>query len=423
MKQKKLLGILTAFVAVFGVLALAVNYGVISIGSDTSDRAVVQQRMGTDTEYREDMERLSNIPQNFGEITQYFTTLAQEKSAAYAFEILKRAQLPPNIDLHLLGHTVGDELYKQEGLEGMLYCSQDFRNACSHSVVIGALLAEGMGVFDRVNDVCMQAPGGVGAYTMCFHGFGHGVLAFTDYEFPDAVKLCERVGTDQYNQNEFHQCVGGMVMEMHQGIHDVEVWESKKDKYLDPEDPLKLCQAEYMPDEAKDFCYTYITPYMFDAAGAVNGNPTPDVFEKAFSYCENIPEPENREICYSGFGKEFIVLAQNRDIRQMDQTPNENMQKAIDWCGLAHVPEGIEACLLEISNSLYWGGENDYGVSIRYCNLMPSTDMQNKCYTHFFSNANFYERDGQTREAICTDVPAAYTAQCRAELLTQRSTP
>lgn len=370
--------------------------------------------------YQKDVAILLGVPPNFKDITNHFVTLSEEKGAVYAFEILKRAELPPNIDIHLLGHAVGDELYKQEGFDGMQYCTPDFRNACSHTIVIGALLENGMSVFDDVNEVCQKAPGGPGAYTMCFHGFGHGVLAFVEYEFPEAIELCSKVGTAEYRNNEYHQCVGGAVMEMFQGIHNVDVWSQKKDLYLDPENPLQLCQADYMPDEAKYFCYTYITPFIFEAAGAVDGNPTPAMYEKAFSYCAAVEEDELRRVCYAGLGKEFVVLAQDRDIRIMDQMTDPQLMKVISWCQLAEADEGTKACLLEVQNSLYWGGENEYQISIRYCSLMPNAQLESACFNSMFNNVQFFEQDDRVREEICMVVSDEFKQMCSTLILSSR---
>jgi hypothetical protein len=364
-----------------------------------------------------DLKALEKVEPNFASIRAFFVEIADTKGGLYAFEVLKRAELPPNTDLHLMGHAIGDELYKQEGLEGMQFCTHDFRNACSHSVVVGALLAEGLSVLDRVNDVCKKAPGGPGAYTMCFHGFGHGVLAFTEYEVPQAVELCGRIGTQAYSYQEAYQCIGGMVMEMHQGVHDPEIWEQKKDKYLTVDKPLRMCQEDYMPDGAKVLCYSYITPFIFDAAGARNGNPTPDIYTKSFSFCDDVESDRDRESCYAGLGKEFIVLAQDRDIRRMEDTPNDRLELAISWCMLAEKTEAQEACLIEILDSLYWGGENDPEVSVRYCGLLSAQEVKDMCFAHLFRITTFYQPNPQIRETICSSVPAAYTQQCREIIL------
>jgi hypothetical protein len=355
---------------------------------------------------------------SFDEVRAFFVALAEHKGAVYAFEVLKQVPLPPGIDTHLMGHAVGDELYKQVGLDGMQYCTHDFRNACSHTVVIGALLAEGDATFDKVNDVCKKAPGGPGAYTMCFHGFGHGVLAYADYELPEAIALCGRVGTDAYNREEEAQCIGGIIMEMHQGIHDPEVWAQKKDKFLDPKDPLKMCRESYMPLVAKSLCYSYITPFIFDSAGAKGGNPTPDIYPKSFTYCDEVTEDNHRRTCYGGLGKEFVVLSQDRDIRNMEDTSDEHLRTSVSWCMFAKRAEARTACVLSILDSLYWGGENDPGVSVRHCSLLKERHVQDACFEHLFGITEYYQKDPTVRRRICELVPETYADTCLRKLTT-----
>lgn len=325
---------------------------------------------------------------SFTELSNYFTNLAQTEGAIHAFTILRDAQFGGNIDTHLLAHVVGDELYKQHGIEAMRYCTREFRNACSHSVVIGALLNEGMSALDMVHDACQKAPGGSGAYTMCFHGFGHGVLAYTNYEVPDAIELCRKVGTEEYSDQEFKQCVGGVVMEMHSGVHDVDVWREKAKKYLSPDDPLKLCTASYMPEEAKYYCYSYITPYIFDAVGVEWGSSTVRGLEESFAYCSTTEE-SYRITCYEGIGKELIVIVQGHDVRALDKTTDEQLQQVIQWCHHAPLGEATSACLYEIIDSLFWGGENDPMASVRFCELVPG-DYQNGCYERLYGNMKTY---------------------------------
>ena len=381
--------------------------------SDTASHGQQFKKTLSEKAFVEDLQNLTSVEPDFTHVRAFFVDLAKADGGVYAFEILKRANLPPNTDLHLLGHAVGDELYKQEGLDGMQYCTHDFRNACSHSIVVGALLAEGLSVFDKVNAECKKAPGGPGAYTMCFHGFGHGVLAYTDYELPEAVKLCGKVGTQAYGNEEQAQCIGGIVMEMNQGVHDPVVWAQKKDKYLTHDNPLRICKSDYMPENAKVLCYSYITPYIFDAAGAVNGNPTPDIYKKSFAYCDTVENDAQRQSCYGGLGKEFIVLSQDRDIRRMEDTPDDKLKLSASWCMLAERVEAQTACLGSILDSLYWGGENDPAVSIRYCSLLATGEPKNACFAHLFQITTYYQKDLEVRKTICNGVPGEYKEKCR----------
>jgi hypothetical protein len=113
----------------------------------------------------------------FSALKEYFEGVANEKGGRVAFDQMRTAVTDGNVDMHLLGHAVGDILYKQEGVSGMTACNNDFRNACSHSIVVGLFSDFGEGAIPMINDACKKAPGGAGAYTMCFHGLGHGVLS------------------------------------------------------------------------------------------------------------------------------------------------------------------------------------------------------------------------------------------------------
>jgi len=361
--------------------------------------------------FADDLSRLQTVDANFTAYSNFFTDVAEDEGAVYAYELLRQVHFPPNIDQHLLGHVVGDELYRQEGLAGMQYCTDDFRNACSHTIVIGALLEKGLEVFDEVNDVCHLAPGGSGAYTMCFHGFGHGVLAFTEYDMAKTVELCMRTGTEDYNNQEANECVGGAVMEMKDGIHDKELWEPMKAKFVDGDNPLSMCQADYMPEGAKERCYSYITPFLFDAAGANDNLPTPDIFPQSMAFCEKEPNDIYKTMCYRGFGKEFVVLSAAYNIQDFINLTDAQLEQNLDWCDLANNKEYALECKKEVLSSLYWGGENDPSISLRYCALWSEAEAAG-CYSALFQNVSFYVPDESYRRQICADTPTPYQAEC-----------
>ncbi len=345
---------------------------------------------------------------DFKELSKRFEDLAKDKGGAYAFEVLKRAQIPPNTDTHLLGHVVGDELYKQEGVDGIQYCTQDFRNACSHTIVIGALGEYGgEAALEKIRDACKKAPGGPGAYTMCYHGLGHGVFAFYEYSFPETVDFCKKTGTPEYRDREYIECVGGSVMElMGGGGHDPEMWQKSRDTYLTEDKPLAPCMSEYIPDEAKQICIVYMTPRLWEVAGINLGQPDPERFDDAFKLCELLPrsKPELRDSCYAGFGKEFPTLANARDIRDMNSLSDEALSKVVSWCRLAP-KEGQAPCLSSALRSLFWGGENDPELSFRFCRVAGEGDaLQKVCYENLGIEIRQYLGPG-AREAECSRLP------------------
>ncbi len=369
-------------------------------------------------EFRADQANLESLESDFGRISEFLVTAANSKGALYAYDLLRFTRLGPDLDLHLLGHVVGDEIYKQKGIPGMAHCTHDFRNACSHSIVVGALLENGREVFDTINDACRQSPGGSGAYTMCFHGFGHGVLAYAEYDMEKAVELCLLVGTDEYHQNEAYQCIGGAVMEMKDGIHNEELWAPQKDKFVDADNPLSLCQADYMVDGAKHLCYAYITPYLFDAIGGHGNQPTADIFAASMKLCESELEEKYRRVCYAGFGKEYIVLAKNLNIQALDNLNSDEVTKVENWCDKAPHNYGALECKLAVVDSLYWGGENDFQASVKYCSEISAKD-RTSCFNLFYTNVLFYKHTPDLNKKICATVPVEHQSGCKAKLLPQ----
>ena len=235
---------------------------------------------------------------DYSDLKDYFTELANNKGAEYALNVLKIAPIKPGVDMHLLGHAVGDILYKQQGVSGIKVCTPDFRNACSHTIVVGLFYDKGDKALSEIAQACQDAPGGKGAYTMCFHGLGHGVLAYTGYNLEKTIKLCEKTATLEHRRREYIECVGGAVMEIiGGGGHDPDLWEKQSKKYLGTGDPLYPCNADIMPSETRGQCYIYITPHLFNVAGADMGRPTESDFKKAF----NLRAPGRMSIPQSGF--------------------------------------------------------------------------------------------------------------------------
>jgi hypothetical protein len=355
---------------------------------------------------------------SFQEYSTYFRELAEDKGAPYAFEILLRAEFPPQTDLHLLAHVVGDILYKQQGIQGIYVCTQDFRNACSHSVVIGILNEKGESALEEIADTCKKAPGGKGAYTMCFHGLGHGVLAFNQYRLEKAVEMCRKTGTVEYQNREFVECVGGTIMEMIAGVHDPEVWEKESKNYFKTEDPLYPCTAPFMPREALGMCLTYLTPHLFLSAGMDLGNMNPELYPKAFSYCDALPpnDIEARDACYSGFGKEFIGLAQSRDVRDIGSTKEPALRKIREWCGMAGTSAGTAYCNASALSSIFWGGENKPDAAFIFCDIAPTDAERGVCYTQLANAVAFYLPNSARGLALCDRMPEPARSECRTKV-------
>ncbi len=359
--------------------------------------------------------KLKTSEMSFEQLKSYFNVLAKEKGAKAAFALLKTAEVPPDTDMHLLGHVVGDVLYEQEGVAGIKYCTQDFRNACSHSVVVGLFTDQGEAALPQVSQACKMAPGGSGAYTMCFHGLGHGILAYSDYNLRQAIGICQKIA----GREEVAQCISGTIMEIISGgDHDKALWSKKRQEYLFPDQPFYPCNSDFMPEVGKSLCYNYLTPYLWEAVGANVNRPTGVDLTRSFALCSQIPakDLQYQNNCFGGFGKEFTSLVQNKDIRKIDQLTDEQFLKIINLCQLASKDEGVRACLAQALSSIYWGGENERSASIRFCKAMPSKNEQGICFSDLIAQVSFYIKDPSYRQSFCEDLPIEFSSECKRKL-------
>lgn len=372
------------------------------------------------TSYPE-LSSLKDAKQDFKGASDFFQALAQKKGGAYAYRALAAAamqgNLPPNVDTHLIGHVVGGELYKQEGIEGMKYCTDDLRNACSHSIVVGSFLENGIGTLPDVLKVCDKAPGGSGASSMCAHGLGHGVLAFTDYNLEEAIKICKSIDTEIRRPGDYIQCVGGATMEMMSGVHDRDIWLKQAPNYLSDSDPLMPCDMSFMPEESKPMCYTYLTPHLFEVAGASLANPDPKYFPAVFGYCAKIDNADQRRACTGGLGKEFIVLANDRNVQSIEGLSDAALKKTHLWCGMAKTVGDNSSCVMTAVQSLYWGGENKPDVAIRFCSLAPNAKVKDDCFADLTGAVSYFVSDPGYKQDFCKALPAGYSSKCEKAIL------
>lgn len=354
-------------------------------------------------------------------VTERFKKLAEEKGAVYAFDVLKHATMPEGIQVHLLGHEIGEVLYKEMGPNAIASCTSDFGNACSHAVAIGTISEYGTGAWPLIQKACAQLPG-IGAYNICYHGVGHGVFAFYGYSLPDTIEICKRFGTKADNYREYRECLGGAIMELiGGGEHDTDKWRAAREKYFDPNDPLSPCASDVVPNDLKSMCLVYLTPRLLSLASGQSSATAhdPTIFTKAFSYCDALPKErvDLRSACYGGFGKEFDSFAGERDTRLLQEGlyTDDQLQTIDDWCALASSEDGHAWCVETAIASLFWGGEHDPALSFRFCSLIDTEKAQHTCYQSLSKAIAGHMRAGSVRNSLCLQLPVSYQPPCFAE--------
>lgn len=356
---------------------------------------------------------------SFDALSARFRAIATEKGASYAYDVLRHATLAPGTDLHLLGHEIGNVLYKQKGIDGMSICTHEFRNACSHAIVIGYMQEHGDGedVRKAIDGACKKAPGGLGAYAMCYHGLGHGVFAYYGFTFPNTVKFCEQEGTADAHFVQRDECIGGAVMELiGGGGHDRDKWTAANARYFKKSDPLAPCSNSSIPTYAKTMCYVYITPHLVEWSGASFQNFTSEQITKAMDACAplkmNSPE---RNACVGGFGKEFaggVVGHSDSRLLTLGTYTDAQLKEVERLCTLATDPRDAHTCELYALGTFFWGGEAEKHLATRYCNVLSDAESRGLCFNDLAHRIVASIGNPTIRAARCELVDEAHRPLC-----------
>lgn len=146
--------------------------------------------------------------------------------------------------------------------------------------------------------------------------------------------------------------------------------------------------------------------------------PGPKDFVQAFETCDRIDGSRKhlRAACFSGVGKEFPVLALERDIRSLESANEDQLATMHAWCSLAPHAEAKNACVRSVVSSLYWGGENDPGLVIRFCAQEKGTGRA-ECFSGIIEEAGQYAPVGVSMTDFCEKMPEEISDECREKLL------
>ena len=295
---------------------------------------------------------------SYSDISNSFVELAKEKGPLYAFEVLRRADLPANTVIHALGHRIAEVLYKEKGIDGMKDCTDEFRDACAMSISSDATQEYGgESALEKIKQICEEYPKDSRGYIECNHGLGHGAVIFFKFDLNKTFEFCKKDAHGNSSNLEYSICVGGAIMELAEGgDHDYANWAIAQEKYFSVDAPLSPCMGASMPEEVRGLCLLYITDHLL-TLGHVNANSAdPSKLPNAFHFCASLSKQSLRDSCYGGFGRRFIYMSGLKDTRSdLSHYPDSQLARASSWCELAGAEDGMRACVAQELAVLFWG--------------------------------------------------------------------
>ena len=257
-------------------------------------------------------------------------------------------------DCHQEAHLIGRAAYAILGPRAFTQGNSLCHSGFYHGAMEAFLVEKGTeNLATNIDNLCNSFPTNFGNFE-CLHGVGHGVLAYVDYNLPEALKLCQKLSSS-FGKNS---CYGGIFMENIVVAAGNGAKPSHETKWvsLDPHFP---CDAISKDRDVQEQCYYMQTSRMINL---FNHDYQRIVFE-----CTRAPT-DYIAPCFQSLG---------RDVAGQGLRSAETIN---DVCALAP-REYFDRCIEGGLNVIidFWG-EALGDQAARLCRILAGAESKGRCY-------------------------------------------
>lgn len=330
--------------------------------------------------------KVFDIAQNRTQLNRWLKILGPEEIMN---RLLQESNGGADIDCHTEAHLVGRAAYELFGGEVFEKGDASCHSGFYHGAMEALLATKGTNnLAQTVSDLCATFKSQFGNFE-CLHGVGHGVMAYVQYDLPEAINQCTSL------QNSFEQssCYGGVFMEnvvAGQGNgaipgHETD-WVS---------DDMQFPCTEFADNNlAATECYKMQTSWMLTLADYD--------FQLVAKECLNAL-PTQISNCFLSFGRDSAGFSL-RDPKLILQ----NCQFVKDVS-----PENYSICLSGALNVIvdFWG-EKLTDQAVLFCNQVPAAS-QSGCYSEAANRLPGLFFDKTTLAEKCQLIPKSYQYNCQ----------
>lgn len=282
-------------------------------------------------------------------------------------------------DCHQAAHRTGRLAYEVYGNEAFRLCSSECHSGCYHGATEAYFKDRGTdNLQENLKTLCSDELNGFFSH-QCIHGIGHGLMAWTNYDLPEALKSCDLLDTRK------DSCYTGVFMENIVG--GLAPQDGHVSKYLN-NDPQYPCTE--VADQYKFSCYFLQTSRMLQLYGSD--------FKKVADACAAAPATYQRS-CFESMG------------RDVGGTFRDNPKGAIDAC--SHAPAGSDriGCLVGAAQDTFWDPSGEE-KALAFCRTVQDPTEKGACYDTIFSRAPDVLPSKDAIKAFCLKAEARYRDRC-----------
>lgn len=282
-------------------------------------------------------------------------------------------------DCHQNAHTAGRFAYELFSEQAFQTCSAECHSGCYHGATEAYFRDHGTANLARDLAVICSSQLNPFLSHQCFHGVGHGLMAFADYEIFEALNNCDLLPQGH------ESCYSGVYMENVVGGLSPTVGHFTDYLSDDPHFPCNIVDDKY-----KNACYFYQTSRMVQLFAWD--------FAQVAQACSAVEEQFQRS-CFESMG---------RDVGGANMTSNLG---AILDCSTAAPGNPRIWCLNGAVQNTFWtpSGQDQ---AIDFCTQLEDADEKAGCYQTIFHRATLVLESEEDLTAFCAKAESDYRQPC-----------
>lgn len=295
------------------------------------------------------------------------------------------------IDCHQRVHKVGRLTYELKGSDAFTILNSECMSGYTHGVTEAFFHEHGTeNLTVNLELICQGQQ--FGFYSnQCFHGVGHGLMAFNDYDLPAALKSCD---TLPEGGQRWDSCYTGVFMENVVGaigVEDAKASNGDHDYHTsswlssDPQFPCNAVELKY-----KQSCYIFQTSRMIQI-------PNFD-YRKVAQACADI-EAEYQVSCFFSMG---------RDVSNSFGSNYEEIEKT---CSYIPASDLRLKCIEGASQDKFWH-ESEQEDALGMCRAMTESSAKQSCYNTIASRGREIIDSRDNRRMFCAKFEPGYKELC-----------
>src|SRR5581483_6981523 len=113
---------------------------------------------------------------------------------------------------HFPAHRAGHFAYQLYGQHAFESCPAECQSGCYHGIMEEFFVEEGTtDAVNKIQNLCDVISNSF-FKQQCVHGLGHGIMAWTDYNLPEALAICDSLKYS-HEEDTADSCATGVFME------------------------------------------------------------------------------------------------------------------------------------------------------------------------------------------------------------------